>query len=110
MARTDPQFNVRMPAKIKQQLTELAAENHRSINAEIIAAIQRWLEIHNNNKTSPVSIQAVAERVKELQSMVDAIASVSLTFINKPELNSPPSDEVAPGNHIRKNSNKTDKK
>lgn len=46
MARTDPQFNVRMPAEIKQQLTELASANHRSINAEIIAAIQAWIELH----------------------------------------------------------------
>ena len=48
MARTDPQFNVRMPAEIKQKLTELASVNHRSINAEIIAAIQAWIELHGS--------------------------------------------------------------
>lgn len=46
MARTDPQFNVRMPAEMKEKLTVLAAKNHRSINAEIIAAIQAWIELH----------------------------------------------------------------
>lgn len=46
MARTDPQFNVRMPEEIKQQLTHIAATNRRSINAEIIAAIQQWIKLH----------------------------------------------------------------
>ncbi|MCO7420679.1 Arc family DNA-binding protein [Enterobacter kobei] len=46
MARTDPQFNVRMPEEIKQQLTHIAATNRRSINAEIIAAIQLWIKMH----------------------------------------------------------------
>lgn len=46
MARNDPQFNVRMPDEIKQQLTHIAATNRRSINAEIIAAIQSWIKMH----------------------------------------------------------------
>ncbi len=46
MARNDPQFNVRMPDEIKQQLTHIAATNRRSINAEIISAIELWIKIH----------------------------------------------------------------
>ncbi|EKN6261112.1 TPA: Arc family DNA-binding protein [Yersinia enterocolitica] len=40
MARNDPQFNVRMPADLKEKLTTLAEENGRSINAEIVKAIE----------------------------------------------------------------------
>lgn len=40
MARNDPQFNVRMPPELKDSLVEMAEKRNRSINAEIISAIQ----------------------------------------------------------------------
>lgn len=84
MARSDPQFNVRMPAEVKQKLTALATENHRSINAEIIAAIQNWIEAHDKNDTDAVSIKLVAERIKELGYMVEALASGTIFIDDEP--------------------------
>ena len=40
MARTDPVFNLRMPQEMKDQLTERAKGNGRSINAEILVILQ----------------------------------------------------------------------
>ena len=64
MARTDPQFNVRMPADIKQELTHIAATNRRSINAEIIAAIQSWIKVHKGQQI-PSSSQNLTKSEKE---------------------------------------------
>lgn len=64
MARDDPQFNVRMPAEIKQQLTSIAATNRRSINAEIIAAIQLWIKVHKD-QVIPSTSQDLTKSEKE---------------------------------------------
>ena len=44
MARTDPQFNVRMPADLKEKIEESAKENGRSMNAEIVYRLHRSIE------------------------------------------------------------------
>ena len=44
MARTDPQFNVRMPADLKEKIEEAAKKNGRSMNAEIVYRLQRSLD------------------------------------------------------------------
>ncbi|RLM26490.1 hypothetical protein BIY29_05365 [Brenneria alni] len=46
MARTDPQFNVRMPAELKEKLVRMAESRNRSINAEIISAIEAAVQLH----------------------------------------------------------------
>ncbi|BDQ07236.1 TPA: Arc family DNA-binding protein [Salmonella enterica subsp. enterica serovar Oranienburg] len=40
MARADPQFNVRMPDKIKKALAERAKSNGRSMNSEIVQILE----------------------------------------------------------------------
>lgn len=64
MARTDPQFNVRMPEEIKQELKHIAATNRRSINAEIIAAIQLWIKAHKE-QVIPSTSQDLTKSEKE---------------------------------------------
>ena len=44
MARTDPQFNVRMPADLKEKIEEAAKKNGRSMNAEIVYRLQQSIE------------------------------------------------------------------
>ena len=74
MARNDPQFNVRMPSELKHQLTAIAETNGRSINAEIIAAIQLWIKMHKEK-----SIPSISSRLSpsEKESMDIAIAVLS---------------------------------
>ncbi|KKO59223.1 arc-like DNA binding domain protein [Serratia ureilytica] len=40
MARDEPKVNVRLPQELKDRLHALAAQNKRSVNAEIVAAIE----------------------------------------------------------------------
>ncbi|WP_208744587.1 Arc family DNA-binding protein [Citrobacter portucalensis] len=76
MARNDPQFNVRMPDEIKQQLTHIAATNRRSINAEIIAAIQLWIKIHKE-QVIPSSSQHLTKSEQEaLDVTIDVLKRV----------------------------------
>lgn len=43
MARGDPQLRIRLPEIVKQRLTESAAKNYRSLNAEIVSLLNRSL-------------------------------------------------------------------
>lgn len=52
MSRTSPVFNLRMPPDLKEQITAQAETNKRSINAEIVAAIELSLSI-NGGTTEP---------------------------------------------------------
>lgn len=74
MSRTDPQFNVRMPADIKQQLTHIAATNRRSINAEIVAAIQLWIKVHKE-KQIPSTSQELTKSEKEAMDIAIKVLS-----------------------------------
>ncbi len=41
MAREEPKVNIRLPQELKDKLHALAAKNKRSVNAEMVAAIER---------------------------------------------------------------------
>lgn len=46
MSRDISPFGVRMPAALKEQLQSMAADNKRSLNAEIVAAIELACGMH----------------------------------------------------------------
>ncbi|ECT9877610.1 Arc family DNA-binding protein [Salmonella enterica subsp. enterica serovar Oranienburg] len=73
MARNDPQFNVRMPDEIKQQITHIAATNRRSINAEIIAAIQLWIKMHKEQVISSSSQHLTKSEQEALDVTIDIL-------------------------------------
>lgn len=60
MARTDPQFNVRMPADLKEKIEEAAKENGRSMNAEIVYRLQQSIE---EDQANTGSIQQMEFRI-----------------------------------------------
>ncbi|EKL0723146.1 Arc family DNA-binding protein [Citrobacter freundii] len=76
MARNDPQFNVRMPDEIKQQLTHIAATNRRSINAEIIAAIELWIKMHKEQVIPSISQQLTKSEQEALNVTIDVLKRV----------------------------------
>ncbi len=76
MARSDPQFNVRMPSEIKERLTALAAENHRSINAEIIAAIQAWVDTGGGANNRIETISHVNKKLEEISKQLMRIEAL----------------------------------
>lgn len=46
MARDEPKVNVRLPQELKDRLHALAEQNKRSVNAEVVAAIELALRVH----------------------------------------------------------------
>lgn len=71
--QTDPQFKLRMPAAVKEEIEAAAADNNRSMNAEIVDRLERSgemlakierLEKLNRELNAKVS---KLERVAELQ-------------------------------------------
>lgn len=44
MKQTDPQFKLRIPPALKAQIDQAAAENRRSLNAEIVARLEESFE------------------------------------------------------------------
>lgn len=38
--QTDPQYKLRMPPELRDKLKQAAKDNHRSMNAEIVARLQ----------------------------------------------------------------------
>jgi len=47
MSRQDPQINFRLPQDLKDQLHALAAKNKRSVNAEMVAAIELAIKLND---------------------------------------------------------------
>lgn len=45
MTIRDPQINIRLPAELKEQLHELAAKNRRSVNSQVVAAIEAIISL-----------------------------------------------------------------
>lgn len=49
--RIEPQYKLRMPAELRDKLKKAAKENHRSMNAEMVARLQESFEM-GGTKTS----------------------------------------------------------
>ncbi|ECE0459769.1 Arc family DNA-binding protein [Salmonella enterica] len=49
MTKRDPQINVRLPQELKDELHAIAERNKRSVNAEVIAAIELALSIQGGH-------------------------------------------------------------
>ncbi|MBJ7582972.1 Arc family DNA-binding protein [Aeromonas veronii] len=80
MTRREPQFNVRMPADLKDAITEQAAKNKRSINAEIVAAIEFSLAAQRGQVKSQgdnVEIILSEEQSERLSKVIDNLKSIS---------------------------------
>jgi hypothetical protein len=65
MARDDPSFHLRLPVDLQRQVKVAAAENDRSMNAEIVARLERTF-----------AGTAEADRKRVMQLLTEAIAVV----------------------------------
>lgn len=61
MSREIAPFGVRMPPKLKEQLLELAQENRRSLNAEVVARLERSVRAEQVGGPEPAGGGAAAE-------------------------------------------------
>ncbi|WP_440510669.1 Arc family DNA-binding protein [Serratia sarumanii] len=72
MARDEPKVNVRLPQELKDRLHALAAQNKRSVNAEIVAAIEAAIEESQQGmgvKRPGIGLPSYEEIMKKLESI-----------------------------------------
>lgn len=69
--QTDPQYKLRLPADLKEKIKQASEENHRSMNAEIVARLQESFD-EENTYTSSVESPDLTEEVRRelLASMI----------------------------------------
>lgn len=82
--QTDPQFKLRLPAALKERIENAASENNRSINAEIVAALEEkfplrvsideffetWMKWLNSTKDRKQQEEAIVEADEFLKEKV----------------------------------------
>ncbi|MGH1475294.1 Arc family DNA-binding protein [Yersinia proxima] len=93
MARDEPKVNIRLPQELKDKLHELAAKNKRSVNAEVVAAIEEALIKDKIDHPESVDMQAGSEaflhaaRFHSPRSVLEEIARMAareaLNLVNK---------------------------
>lgn len=79
--RTDPQYKLRMPAELHDKLKASAKENHRSLNAEIVARLQFSFRLDSAKLTVPKEeftetelLRAQLDRsVRQMQEMMEQV-------------------------------------
>ncbi|QDX31943.1 Arc family DNA-binding protein [Dickeya poaceiphila] len=69
-APRNPQFNVRIHPELKEKVAALAERNKRSINAEIVAALEAWVEAAFT--TNPAgSLTEIARSLEGLKLLIE---------------------------------------
>ncbi|MBF0186581.1 MAG: Arc family DNA-binding protein [Magnetococcales bacterium] len=71
MARTDPQFKLRLPPELKQKIEQAAHENNRSMNAEMISRLESTLQ-EEKAAVQPVVAAPVSVEV-DTESVISAL-------------------------------------
>ncbi|WP_333919435.1 Arc family DNA-binding protein [Bradyrhizobium sp. CCBAU 45321] len=64
--RDSEKFILRMPAGMRDRIAKMAAQNGRSMNSEIIAALEKYVEATD-------SISLLWDAIDELQKQIDDI-------------------------------------
>lgn len=65
-----PDFKVRLPQELKDRIAEAARENNRSMNVEIVAALERAFP----SEGGP-TVEDLEKRLKKLEGTVECIAA-----------------------------------
>lgn len=68
-----PQVNLRLPLEIKEKMAEIANANNRSLNAEMVAALEAW--VMKNKHIKALDLASIAERLIALESEVEILKS-----------------------------------
>ncbi|MGX8939348.1 Arc family DNA-binding protein [Symbiopectobacterium sp. Eva_TO] len=69
-----PQVNLRLPDELKDKITELADINGRSANAEMVAAIDAW--VNKSAHIKALDLATVAERLIKLEEEVETLKAM----------------------------------
>lgn len=71
MTRDDPPLRIRLPETLKAKLKARSAENHRSMNAEIIACLEAAFA--GSTEQGVVYTTAPSASVNDLQKQIDRL-------------------------------------
>ncbi len=66
LAMADIQFNLRIPAELKERIAESAKENNRSINAEAQSRLEKSFEPYANNNASEIAEAAANIAINQI--------------------------------------------
>ena len=102
----NPQVNLRLPEDLKQKIAALAENNGRSANAEMVAAIEAWVEMHDIPTEKALTLSEVALGIKKLQQQLNILADGAHLIIDEPDAYLHPAIEAQIGAHIKKNTGK----
>lgn len=69
MTRTDPPLRIRLSEDLKKQVQDLAAQNHRSMNAEIVARLERTIREDEQKKLGGLRFPASIKKKSTLPSV-----------------------------------------
>jgi hypothetical protein len=87
MARSDPQFNIRMPAALKARIEASAKESKRTLNAEVITLLEEALETRarrgvadrgagDRSEVRVYSQEEVGELIVHIKKAADAFKNI----------------------------------
>lgn len=76
MAKEDPQMKIRLPIELKSKIQELANTNNRSMNAEIVFILEKYLQSRNDpileykhyTKSIPLQVNMMELSSKSVQN------------------------------------------
>ncbi len=71
MAREDTHFRLRISEALKARITESAAENNRSMTAEIISRLERSFEIALKWEEALLDIEELKGQVADLERAIE---------------------------------------
>lgn len=77
MTREDPQMKIRLPQDLKTLIEATAGDSGRSLNAEIVARLQRSFEAGADAVQLEIVVEALKAENKSLQAQVESCRRVA---------------------------------
>lgn len=76
MKQTDPQFKLRLPPELKEELDAAAERSKRSLNAEIVSRLQSSFTEARDVQVAEITSKMVGDRLEQLQHEVKELRAV----------------------------------
>ncbi|MDR5901043.1 Arc family DNA-binding protein [Halomonas icarae] len=77
--QTDPQYKLRMPPELHEKLKAAAKDNHRSMNAEIVARLQSTLE-EGSLYGQPIGLASDTLAALDLDELLETVGGTMKTL------------------------------
>lgn len=76
-------YGVRMPAELKKKIAEIAKDNGRSMNTEIVMAIEAWVSYHERKEGVDTTNISMPMTKDEMRMLVDNVKEAVVTQLVK---------------------------